>query len=150
MSLIKTRVCFRCKQTKTISEFPKNKRRSTGYTHDCKICRNKKHRDWYNKNKITIAKQRKNNYDPIKAKEDRLKSRYNLTIKQHKNMYISQNGCCAICKNPIPYEDIKVDHCHLTGKVRKLLCDSCNKGLGNFNDTTTYLKFAIKYLNEFS
>jgi hypothetical protein len=37
-------------------------------------------------------------------------------------------------------------HNHITGKVRGLLCQQCNKGLGNFGDQVDCLQRAIEYL----
>lgn len=39
-----------------------------------------------------------------------------------------------------------VDHCHASGKIRGLLCDLCNRGIGHFNDSVELLYKAIKYL----
>ena len=61
---------------------------------------------------------------------------------------------CAICKTPleanskVKRERGHIDHCHTTNKVRGVLCDLCNKGLGQFRDNTGFLKEAIKYLEE--
>jgi hypothetical protein len=42
--------------------------------------------------------------------------------------------------------ELAVDHCHTTGKVRGLLCSTCNTALGSFQDNPAYLKAAIHYL----
>jgi len=42
--------------------------------------------------------------------------------------------------------ELSVDHNHETNKIRGLLCNHCNIGLGNFKDSTTLLSLAIEYL----
>lgn len=69
-------------------------------------------------------------------------------------MYVAQDGLCAICGNPqIPGEgsstkQLHVDHDHQTGKVRGLLCNQCNPGLGYFQDDISRLIAAVKYLEK--
>ena len=64
-----------------------------------------------------------------------------------------QDGKCAICGHLPHGEDtyrlaknLAVDHDHITGRVRGLLCDKCNRGLGHFNDNVLLLQKAISYL----
>lgn len=52
-------------------------------------------------------------------------------------------GKCAICGTT---EKLRVDHCHASGSLRGLLCDSCNKGLGFFKDDPKRLRAALRYL----
>jgi len=87
--------------------------------------------------------------NPKKYKRDQknryLKSRYGITIDRYDEMYEQQDGKCAICKA----EDegrFAVDHCHNTGKVRGLLCRSCNLGIGQLKDDIEVLTNAITYL----
>jgi hypothetical protein len=80
------------------------------------------------------------------------KKRYNITLEEYNRMLILQNSQCGICK--ISETEIKhgrntyfaVDHCHISGKVRGLLCYKCNSLLGFVNDEIETLKNAIKYL----
>lgn len=44
---------------------------------------------------------------------------------------------------------LSLDHCHETGEIRGLLCNNCNLGLGNFRDNPTFLREAIRYLQDF-
>ncbi len=73
---------------------------------------------------------------------------YGLTLEQYNEMLTSQNGVCKICAGPDngPWGTLAVDHCHITGKVRGLLCAKCNKGLGQFKDDTELLDKAKSYL----
>ena len=60
-------------------------------------------------------------------------------------MQLEQDNRCAIC-GAMPKKPLFVDHCHVTGKVRGLLCVSCNTALGLLKDSITALEQAIKYL----
>lgn len=77
----------------------------------------------------------------------RLKSKYGITLDDYEDMAAEQKGCCKICGEYMG-EALRVDHCHTTGKVRGLLCNGCNVGLGNFKDSPEALLSAITYLRE--
>jgi hypothetical protein len=73
--------------------------------------------------------------------------------KQHyKGLYTMQEGLCAICEMTTEEngKDFAVDHCHKTGKVRALLCNSCNTGIGTFRDSPYLLNKAIEYLDKYN
>lgn len=53
---------------------------------------------------------------------------------------------CSICQEPFENDNFQVDHCHTSGKVRGLLCQPCNMGLGSFKDATKNLLNAVEYL----
>lgn len=94
--------------------------------------------------------RRRLRHDPEKHRSNMLNVNYGITLDDYKRMYSEQNGCCAICDKEKPPEGkngLVVDHCHKTGKVRKLLCAQCNKGLGHFFDDVSILEKAINYLN---
>lgn len=86
----------------------------------------------------------------IKTKNLSRKRLYGITEKQFQEMNITQKELCAICGNPSIKEGrmLSVDHNHSTGRVRELLCDFCNHGLGSFRENVSYLTNAIKYLNK--
>jgi hypothetical protein len=72
-----------------------------------------------------------------------LKLRYGVTEQQVAQMIAEQGGVCAICLRA----DAKhVDHSHLTGLVRRILCFKCNGGLGQFHDDPQVLRLAADYL----
>lgn len=57
------------------------------------------------------------------------------------------DNCCAICgRESNPNKALAFDHCHSTGELRGLLCDSCNTGVGCFRDDVALLQKAIDYL----
>jgi hypothetical protein len=66
-------------------------------------------------------------------------------------MLDDQKGLCKICGTREPggfANQWAVDHCHITGRVRGLLCTNCNKGLGYFKDSPSLLWTCVKYLEE--
>ena len=77
-----------------------------------------------------------------------LRKKYGITIEQVEQMAKDQGGLCACC--PIELAKAKkvcVDHDHVTRRVRGLLCDQCNKGLGHFSDDSARLRRAADYLD---
>jgi 5-methylcytosine-specific restriction endonuclease McrA len=84
-------------------------------------------------------------------KDWQLKRNYNITLADYCNMFLLQDGCCAICGNKNQSNTkypLIVDHSHVTDKVRGLLCPKCNLGLGHFQDNTELLCKAIDYLEK--
>jgi hypothetical protein len=74
---------------------------------------------------------------------------YGLSKDDFYKILESQNGVCKICKctqGSSKSDFLYVDHCHNTQKVRGLLCDKCNRGLGFFNEDITLFASAIEYL----
>jgi hypothetical protein len=57
-----------------------------------------------------------------------LKKRYGITIQEYEDKFQAQGGKCASCG--VEKEKLDVDHCHLTGRVRDLLCRKCNLVIG--------------------
>lgn len=57
---------------------------------------------------------------------------------------------CGICQieADLLKECLHIDHCHTTGKVRGLLCRSCNLGLGFFRDSPELMNNASLYLEK--
>ena len=58
------------------------------------------------------------------------------------------NGKCYICNEFPINKKLYVDHCHVTQKIRGVLCIKCNSLLGFCNDRIEVLDTAIKYLKE--
>lgn len=117
-----TKQCRVCRTEKPIEEFYYRKDTGT-YRNECKSCLKDIHR-----------------FRNIGA-----------TSKDYEEMYARQHGKCAICGcvlNSSRYTRFAVDHCHVTGKLRGLLCVNCNTGLGLFKDSIERLTKAIQYLRE--
>lgn len=91
--------------------------------------------------------------DPTFHKDKDLQRNFGIGIKEYNKMLESQNGVCAICEGTEKStassgsgRPLAVDHCHVTGKIRGLLCSRCNRGIGFLGDSVTSLKRAISYL----
>ena len=84
------------------------------------------------------------------TREMHLKLKYGLGIDEYNQMLKDQNNKCVICSYEFGQKagDTYVDHNHSTGKVRGLLCQHCNSGLGYFRDNEDNLAKGIKYLQE--
>jgi hypothetical protein len=147
---VKSKTCNTCKTEKLISEFTvrKSGARSGQPVSQCKECLQGKQK---------IRKDR----DPTIYRRvewpSKLKRVYGITVDDYYKMLANQNGGCAICgskvasarrRKYVATEMFFVDHCHSTGKVRGLLCGTCNRGLGYFKDSPELLSNAIAYLKE--
>ncbi len=104
----------------------------------------KYHRDYLKKNREKNKKFPSRN--PENWKKINITRRYNITIEEYNILTEQQKGHCAIC-NKVP-EKIFVDHCHVTGKVRGLLCLKCNSGIAFFYENREILIKAIEYLDK--
>lgn len=96
----------------------------------------------------------KYNKEPFHHKKWHLLGKFNITLEKYNEMLLNQNKKCAICQKEETKTfkgklcDLAVDHCHVTGKVRGLLCFSCNTSLGKFQDSIVLLQNAINYLEK--
>lgn len=79
-----------------------------------------------------------------------LKVNYGISSSEYNIYFVEQDGCCKICgKHQVEFKKkLNVDHDHKTGKIRGLLCATCNMGLGMFKDKVELLKKAILYLED--
>lgn len=100
-------------------------------------------------------------YPPAEMKEyhhrSKLRRSFGIMPEDYDRMMEDQDGRCAICdgkqdinKKTGEPRRLGVDHCHATHKIRGLLCVSCNRGLGYFDDKIERLKSAIAYLEKHS
>lgn len=78
--------------------------------------------------------------------------RYGVTADEHAAMIDAQGNRCAICGEPPQPSGVRaaarlhVDHDHVTGAVRSLLCNRCNQGIGYFKDDPALFRAAAEYI----
>jgi hypothetical protein len=84
---------------------------------------------------------------PCAAAQKRL-TRYDLSAQEYTRMFFMQGSRCAICgrRQDELEHALCVDHDHASGKVRGLICRSCNLGIANFEENVVYLRRAIEYV----
>jgi len=160
--MITHKICNTCTEEKEIDNFGKNK-------NQCKECRNseesaKREADpTYRERERLRAKARypkikerhkqvvaSYNKENLNLRKDKwLRKQYGITQEQKNKMRDNQDNKCGICKKT--FTDDKsayVDHCHVSLKIRELLCHKCNSLLGYAADSIDILKNAIHYLEK--
>jgi hypothetical protein len=81
-------------------------------------------------------------------------AKYGITPAVFRKMLADQKGQCAICAEPLgefghSENLMHIDHDHVTGAVRSLLCRRCNHGLGFFRENPELLERAANYVRRF-
>lgn len=161
--------CPVCETEKPSEDFHKNNARKNGLDWRCKNCSAESKAENYRKNperaRAYAVKWRKNNparhrasrykwaqENPEKVKQTALvlkqnsarQKKYGLCPHTFQRLLTLQENKCGICQ-----EDLIspcVDHCHVTGRVRGLLCRKCNSGIGQLNDSAERCERAAVYL----
>jgi hypothetical protein len=108
----------------------------------CDTCRKEYHKQYY---QAMTTEQKKN-----MSRKSTL-AKYGLTPEEYDKMFDEQDGKCAVCgREPegtgVSRHNLVVDHDHVSGITRSLLCDFCNRGLGIFRDDPDLLINAALYL----
>lgn len=91
--------------------------------------------------------------NPNIFKRRHLEKTFGITLANYQELLLKQNGVCAICQKPElnvgrngKTLSLAVDHCHVSGVVRSLLCLNCNQGIGSFRDDPELMRRAIEYI----
>jgi len=122
--------------------------------------KNKKHLNDIQRRRYQETVGKKRSYHSIYRNSDRnrdfyLQRRYDITLSDFNKKLKQQNGGCAICgsvsgKANKNHDRLTVDHSHMSGQVRGILCHRCNFGLGQFDDDIELLLKAIEYLKSYN
>lgn len=144
------KACKKCRVEKPRSEFHSNRGHKDGLQGYCKPCEIIRVREYTLQHPAEVKayriKYNLNNAEQRWGNNIRLK--YGITKVQYHEMFVAQNKSCAICQRPRGERKLHVDHCHVTGKIRGLLCNRCNTMLGGARDEVHTLARGIQYLAE--
>lgn len=130
------KTCPKCGGTKPLTDFSKNKSRRDGRDVWCKAC----------------AKTARV-YNPKVARAQNIK-RYGITLQDYEDLLCMCDAKCMVCGQTASEHKqhtgkfLCVDHDHITGKVRGLLCHRCNLVVGRMEDNPDLLVRAASYLTD--
>jgi hypothetical protein len=143
---VTTKVCSKCGVEKPLEEYHRNKNNADGRVVRCKPCALETSVQWRKNNPGAHAKYMKTYHLQNRGRQ------YGLEPGEWNTMLEAQGGACAICKGTGPGKRLVlcVDHDHVTGVTRALLCHRCNSGLGMFKDNPELLEAAATYLRKWS
>lgn len=143
--------CKSCGSEKAVSLFYANPKLIRGHYATCRACWDERARKWRNQNWPSAYSTRRDykqrNRDRVASltRKSQLKVKYGMTVDAYNELFSKQGGVCAICglKSTRP---LCVDHCHASGKIRGLLCDKCNRGIGCFKDDPELMIKAAEFI----
>jgi len=132
------RTCNNCHISKPLDEFYKSGRkgRPGERAYECKEC-------------AKARVKERNRLNPDKVKNAHLRRTYGISLADYKIMLEKQDGKCACCGTDEPggkHNTWNVDHDHITGDVRELLCKDCNIVLGIVQDSPEHLERLLEYI----
>ena len=113
------RWCPACQQAVAHADFSRNARSSSGFGSTCRACKRRSSAEAY------------------------WRRQYGMSRSEVDTLRRAQSDRCAICGDPGPEH---LDHDHSSGKVRSLLCQRCNFGLGLYRDDPRLLRAAAEYV----
>lgn len=130
------KICIKCGTKKPLDEYHASASAKDGRRNECKTCRREQSKAW---NAPNSERKRREN----------LLYRYGITPEHHDSILAAQMGRCACCGTDSPggrQTKFHIDHDHATGKIRGLLCHSCNLGIGALGDNVEGVTRALMYL----
>jgi hypothetical protein len=159
--------CNVCGELKPLEDFYKAAGMRDGHRNDCKSCnlaaRAAKYADnpapyiarvkkWQQENAERLnayhREYRKRPERKARERETYLLRKYGIKVEDYDRRLEEQGGVCAICKEARPEErTLHVDHDHVTGKIRGLLCFRCNNAIGDLRDDIELVFRMLDYLD---
>ncbi len=158
--------CIACGESKPYSDFYRQRGMRDGFRNECKACMCEKKRqryradpgpyirraqEWQRENRerhLEAQRRRRSARGPAEKRGERdlhLSRQYGLTQDDFEFLLVAQAGRCAICDRAVG-SALHVDHDHSSGRVRGLLCGSCNRAMGLFHEDAARFEAAGAYL----
>ncbi len=138
-----TKWCPQCEQILPAGNFHRSNATSDGLHGWCKSCRSEYGKRYCQGNSSVHAKSQR---------RCQLRRKFGITPEDYGRMLADQKGRCAICRGKETKArrgkviDLSVDHDHETGKIRELLCHSCNVAIGHLRHNPELIDKAAAYL----
>lgn len=133
--------CYACGVEKPASAFQRNRTKSDWLRDDCRECANERRKRYVRDN-------------PHRIKEQDLRRKFGISLSKYQEMLDRQGGVCAICGKAETHANqyrvlaLAVDHSHITGDVRGLLCHACNTAIGLLGENPVLFAAAVVYLSQ--
>lgn len=163
---MKSKRCKVCQQAKPLDEFYRAAGMRDGHRNDCKSCNLAAKKRRYEQDPATaiarVKRWQQENVDRLNSyrreynaqphrkralRDGYYRRTFGISADEFDKLLGKQGGGCAICgKRPERMESLHLDHDHVTGRVRGILCIGCNQGLGQFYDDPELLQRAVAYL----
>jgi hypothetical protein len=124
-------LCTRCREAKPVDAFARDSNRLSGRQGWCRAC-------------FTQYRQANRGRRRGQQRVWQLEKRFGITVEEFEAMLARQDGKCAICGRD-PGHTLRIDHCHETGRVRGLLCLTCNAALGKL-ENPAWMEAATAFL----
>lgn len=147
------KVCCKCRLDLPVSSYTLCASHSDGMQRVCKGCARVaflSYKERHPKRRAaTVKRWKKENAEHVR--ESRRGRQYRMTPGQYAEMTKEQNDSCAIChkhRDACCGQTLNVDHCHITGKIRGLLCKKCNLLLGHIDDRLDLLRNMTAYMEK--
>ena len=146
------KICSRCGKT---GIFYKDKSKKDGLHSICKDChieyRKELHAtDSEARNRANERSKRYRIDNPVTYKlsitNSTLKNKYGITLDDYNRILKEQNNSCIVCGATPDKQRLHVDHNHITGEVRGLLCQACNVSIGKMKESPELLERLASYI----
>ncbi len=136
------KLCSGCGVRKPVTQFTTDRANVDGRSHRCRDCARAAHRTWRSINSVELRKR----YSRL----HRLR-KFGMTADDFVGLLSAQDYKCPVCSSELLLglgkgKNACVDHDHESGKVRGILCSSCNRAIGLLKDEILLLRKAVSYL----